>query len=95
MSEKIINGITIVDFNEHVVTGRYKPRTSPEDSSAIEVVEMANARLAHTKVDGGDLDGRIAVFSRLITRAELSERQYDFDMDPEAFASDHIQTLSS
>jgi hypothetical protein len=84
MNPNIILGITEIDYQEHVVCGRYASRASEEDPTRIEVIEIANGRLLHTAVDGGNLAGRIAVFGRFISQAELEDRIALHKTDPKA-----------
>lgn len=80
-----IPGITEVNPLEHVVRGHYRSHGETDDSSCIEVAEIVNSRLLHTRVENGHPQGRIAVFSRLITQAELNERIHLYASDPEEY----------
>ncbi len=93
MSESITPGIVPVDLNEHVVTGRYRPHETSADTPIVEVIEIANSRLAHTYVEGGNPAGRIAVFSRLISQYEQDLRILHNEVDPEGYRQHIIDDL--
>ena len=93
MSEYLPLGLILVDDLEHVVTGKYKPHTNEDDPTAVEVIEIPNMRLAHTRVEGGNPEGRIAVFSRLISQTELHLRNTYHESYPEQYKKRIIEDL--
>ncbi len=93
MTERIILGITQVQDLEHVVTGRYSPKTTKDTPELVEVIEVANSRLAHTAVEGGNPLGRMAVFSRLISSQELGLRKQQLAIDPHCYEARHLKGL--
>ena len=85
MTTEIIIGITPVDEHEHTVVGRYRSHVDQDEHDKVEVIEISNSRLLHTRVPEGHPDGRLAVFSRFITQAELCERTDLYTLDPATY----------
>ncbi len=92
--ERLVLGITPINENEHCVCGRYNAHTAEDDVSGVEVVEIANGRLLHTRVDGGHLEGRIAVFSRWISQFELVDRVKHNLADPDGYNNSILKGTS-
>ena len=86
MSEsEIIRGITEVDPCLHIAISDYRGQ-APE-GEGVHVIEIANGPAQH-------LGNLILCFGRWITSEELTRRQEAHATDPDAYAREHIQSLS-
>lgn len=79
---EVIRGITEFDENRFVSTGRY-----PSLGETVEVVEILHSfQLAH-------LGERWPVFTRVISRELLEQRQQEHSDDPEQYHVNHLNNL--
>ena len=81
-AEPIIRGVTVLNPDTHVSTGRYAAL-----GADVEVIEVSlGVALPHH-------DGRVAAFTRLISSHELSARWRAYQQDPETFIKQQANSL--
>lgn len=81
---EIIRGITLVDPEMHNANINY--RSDVPEGEGVHVIEIANGFAEHL--------GKIIVFGRRITNEERDRRIAANAADPNAYARDHLRSLS-